>query len=198
MDLLRETGDEASVSLRAVAQRAGVSVPAIYLHFADKAALLESVCSEVFEALHVALKDASADAEDPLQALCNQGSAYVRFALANPEHYRLVMMRSSAEQHAAEDEIASGAFGHLLATVEQCVALGVLEGDPVELGMRLWAGAHGLAALLIAKPHFPWGPVDDLVDRAMQSLGLGLAVQSRVPERLPVADAVARLDRLRD
>lgn len=196
MDLLRETGDEASVSLRAVAQRVGVSVPAIYLHFADKAALLDAVCGEVFEALHVTMREASAGAADPFQALHRQGIAYVRFALDNPEHYRIVMLPSNAERDPHE-EIASGAFAHLLDSVVACEALGVLEGDPVELGLRLWAGAHGLAALLIAKPGFPWPPVEELVDRTMHALGLGLAAASRLPDCLPVTEVVARLDRLR-
>ncbi len=92
MELLRETGAEQAVSLRAVAQRVGVSVPSIYLHFADKQALLDAVCEEVFEQLFLALKEASADAADPFDALRRQGAAYVQFAVANPEHYRIVMM----------------------------------------------------------------------------------------------------------
>jgi len=196
MDLLRETGDEASVSLRAVAQRVGVSVPAIYLHFEDKNALLDAVCGEVFEALHVVMKEASAGAPDAFQGLRRQGIAYVRFALANPEHYRIVMMRSNADQDMT-DEIVSGAFAHLLASVEECERLGVLEGDPIELGLRLWAGAHGIAALLIAKPNFPWPPVEDLVERTIHAVGLGLAVASRVPELGPAEELVALLNRLR-
>jgi len=196
MDLLRETGDEASVSLRAVAQRVGVSVPAIYLHFEDKAALLDAVCGEVFEALHVAMKEAAAGAPDPFQALRRQGIAYVHFALANPEHYRIVMMRSNAG-HDPNEEIASGAFAYLLDSVVACEALGILEGDPVELGLRLWAAAHGVAALLIAKPSFPWPPAEELVERAIHASGLGIAAASRLPELLPPDDIVERLDRLR-
>ena len=196
MDLLRETGDEASMSLRAVAQRVGVSVPAIYLHFEDKNALLDAVCSEVFEALHVVMKEASTGALDAFDALRRQGIAYVRFALANPEHYRIVMMRSNAD-HDVSDEIASGAFAYLLESVEECERLGVLEGDPVELGLRLWAGAHGIAALLIAKPNFPWPPVDELVERTIHAAGLGLAASSRLPDCRPAAEVVERLDRLR-
>ena len=195
-DQLSQTGAEASVSLRAVAQRVGVSVPAIYLHFEDKAALLDAVCGEVFEALHVAMKEASAGAPDAFEALRRQGIAYVRFALANPEHYRIVMMRSNAG-HDIDDEIASGAFAHLLDSVVACEALGVLEGDPVELGLRLWAGAHGIAALLIAKPNFPWPPVEELVEGTIHAVGLGLAVASRLPEPMPAVDVVERLDRLR-
>ncbi|MGB8651055.1 MAG: TetR/AcrR family transcriptional regulator [Mycobacteriales bacterium] len=196
MDLLRETGSEESVSLRAVAQRVGVSVPSIYLHFADKQALLDAVCGEVFEALHVAMKEASADAPDAFHGLRRQGTAYVRFALANPEHYRIVMMRAPSD-HDPADEIASGAFGHLLEAVTACIGLGVLEGEPVDLGLKLWAAAHGLASLLIAKPRFPWPPLEQLVDDTICMAGTGLAAGSRLPDDLAPDELVRRLDRLR-
>lgn len=195
MDLLRETGDEASVSLRAVAERVGVSVPSIYLHFEDKAALMEAVCAEVFEQLHVVMKEATADAPDPFEALHRQGVAYVQFALANPEHYRIVMSPSGVGMDA--DEVAVGAFAHLLDSVSACVATGVIEGEPVELGLRLWASAHGIAALLIAKPAFPWGDVDEVIDRAIRAAGLGLAAETRVPDGLSPEECMRRLDRLR-
>ena len=76
-------------------------------------------------------------------------------------------------------------------------ALGVLEGDPVELGLRLWAGAHGIASLLIAKPDFPWPPVEELVEGTVRALGLGLAAATRLPHPLPADEVVSRLDRLR-
>jgi AcrR family transcriptional regulator len=196
MDLLTETGDEDSVSLRAVAERVGVSVPSIYLHFADKAALMHAVCEEVFAALHVAMKEASAGAPDPFEGLRRQGVAYVMFALANPEHYRIVMMGGASDLDPAE-EIASGAFAYLLESVTACVGLGVLEGNPVELGLRLWASAHGIAALLIAKPRMPWPPLDQLVAASIHAAGLGLAASARLPEPLSAAEAAARLDRLR-
>lgn len=196
MDLLRETGSEESVSLRAVASRVGVSVPSIYLHFEDKQALMDAVCSEVFDALHVRMKEASADAPDPWQGLRRQGIAYVHFALENPEHYRIVMMGRPTTMDPAE-EIASGAFSHLLDRVQACVAIGVLEGDPIQLGMQLWAAAHGIAALLIAKPMFPWPPVEELVDDTICAAGAGIAVASRLDHDLAVPALVKKLNRLR-
>ncbi len=50
-DLLLETGDAKAVSIRSVAQRVGVTPPSIYLHFADKDALLDAVCARYFEKL---------------------------------------------------------------------------------------------------------------------------------------------------
>jgi AcrR family transcriptional regulator len=196
MDLLRETGSEEAVSLRGVAQRVGVSVPSIYLHFADKQALLDAVCAEVFEALHVALKTASADASNPWEAMRAMGVAYVHFALANPEHYRIVMMRAPSE-HDLTAEIASGAFGHLLEGVVACIGLGIFEGEPFDLGLKLWAAAHGVASLLIAKPMFPWPPIEELVDGTICMAGIGLAVGSRLPDGLSPDELVRRLDTLR-
>lgn len=196
MDLLRDTNSEEAVSLRAVAERVGVSAPAIYLHFADKAALMDAVCGEVFEALHAAMRTASEEASDPLAALREQGRAYVRFALANPEHYRIVMMRAPGDFD-ADEEIATGAFGYLLASVTACTELGVLEGDPVDIGLRLWSAAHGIASLLIAKPMFPWPPVEELVDTTIRGAGLGAAVATRLPEGLTAAEVTRRLDLLR-
>lgn len=203
MDLLAQTGSEEQVSMRAVATAAGVSVPAVYLHFADKQALLDAVCEEVFEALHVVMVKASADAPDVFEALHRQGVAYVDFARTNPEHYRIVMMRphpDGAAPGAPTDlEIAGGAFGHLLETVRACIAAGVFQGDPISLALRLWAAAHGIAALLVAKPYFPWPPVEQLVDDTICMAGFGLVLQSR-DERLrdvSLRDFLKRVDRVR-
>src|SRR4051794_36557349 len=131
MDLLAETGDEDAVSLRAVAQRVGVSVPSIYLHFADKQALLDAVCEEVFAALDASMQAAAAQGTDVFDALRLQGIAYVTFAVANPEQYRIVLMRKHAETDAgrADFVMASTAFAHFIASVQECVDAGVLEGD---------------------------------------------------------------------
>jgi AcrR family transcriptional regulator len=202
MDLLTETGDESAVSVRAVAQRVGVSVPSIYLHFADKQALLDAVCEEVFAALDVALQAAAADAPHVFEGLRRQGVAYVEFALANPEHYRIVLMRKHESEAGsyADLVLASAAFAHFVASVRECVDAGVFEGQPEELALRLWTAAHGLAALLVAKPYFPWPPLDELIDSTISMAGIGLAAASRFGARRdrPLAEVVARLDLLRD
>lgn len=196
MDLLRETGSEESMSLRAVAARVGVSVPSIYLHFMDKQALLDAVCAEVFEQLHEALTAASSDAPDAFARLRRQGVAYIHFALAHPEHYRIVMMIGPS-MHDPSEGIALGAFGYVLETVTACAGLGVLEGDPLQLSLQLWAGVHGVASLMIAKPKFPWPPVEEFVDDCVCAAGLGLALRSRIPDDLDPTELVTRLDRLR-
>jgi AcrR family transcriptional regulator len=200
MDLLAETGDEDAVSLRAVAQRVGVSVPSIYLHFADKQALLDAVCEQVFVALDVRLREAGAAGDDPFDALRRQGNAYVHFAVENPEHYRIVMMTSRDPGAATTDAlIASGAFGYLVESVRTCIDAGVFQGDPVEIALGLWAAAHGVAALLVAKPYFPWPDRDAFIDRTICMAGIGLAAAARfdADNDLPLDEVVTTFDRLR-
>ena len=198
MELLAETGEEEAVSLRSVASRVGVSVPSIYLHFADKQALLDAVCEEVFAALDSQLRAACVGAPDAFEALRLQGVAYVRFALANPEQYRIVMMRKH-DGRQADLEMASRAFEHFIASVQECVDAGIFEGDADVLAMRLWAAAHGVAALLVAKPYFPWPDVEVLVDDTIRMAGLGIALASRVGAcgELSLPELVRRLESVR-
>ena len=202
MELLAETGDEEAVSLRAVALRVGVSVPSIYLHFADKQGLLDAVCEEVFTALDAAMRAAGEDAPHAFEGLRRQGIAYVQFAVDNPEHYRIVLMRrhAHAEGEYADLVMANGAFQHFVDTVQACVAAGVFNGDPRTLALQLWSAAHGVASLLVAKPYFPWPPLADLVASTISMAGLGLAGNSRLPEGAEDAsldEIVGWLDQLR-
>ena len=177
--LLIESGDEEAVSIRAIARRVGVTAAAIYLHFADKAELLFAVCERHFLALDAATEGAAATTDDPLESLRRRGAAYVRFGVENPEHYRILFMgRAGAtpvEWH-SERLMGSSAFGHLVAAVERCIAAGVFRPvDPLTAAKGLWIAVHGLASLFVARPDFPWGDRDELVDHVLATHAIGLA-----------------------
>jgi AcrR family transcriptional regulator len=199
-DLLASTGSEAAVSIRAVADRVGVTPPSIYLHFPDKESLLEAVCSEVFAQLDAAMEEAARSADDPFDALRQRGLAYVRFALANPEQYRLVLMRRGEVEIGpgdVEELAAQGAFAHLLDSVRECQRMGVYveSDDPVQLALALWAAAHGVAALMIAHP-WMMDNAEELLTRVVEGIGLGLAVRGRVDEDKAL-ETIAFLDQRR-
>ena len=65
--LMLKTGEVKAVSIRAVAQRVGVTPPSIYLHFADKDALLDAVCARYFEQLDEQMQQAALDKPTILQ-----------------------------------------------------------------------------------------------------------------------------------
>jgi AcrR family transcriptional regulator len=146
--------------------------PSIYLHFADKDALLDAVCIEAFTDLHEAMNAAGTASADPLEALRAQGRAYVDFALSRPEHYRLMFMRRPDRDLDMPTEAEVTAVAGLSVVIDsvrsaQNAALIDPTDDPVRIALSLWAGVHGIAALLIAKPHFPWGDTDELIDRVL-------------------------------
>ncbi len=185
MDLLTSTGRQEDVSVRAVAQLVGVTAPSIYMHFKDKDELLDAVCAEQFAALGRAMEEEAATKTDPLERLLAQGRAYVRFALAQPEHYRLSTM-ISRKPGSVDEMIQDTCFQQLLATVEKCTEAGIFPESPgsnVHIGFRLWAATHGVASLLVTKPWLPWGDVDDLVEQMLRAAVIGNAVAGR-PERL--------------
>src|SRR5215218_3182218 len=77
--LLIQTGDQGAVSIRAIADAAGVTPPSIYLHFADKTELLGAVCEARFADLSRYMEVATRGIADPTEVLWAIGRAYVRF-----------------------------------------------------------------------------------------------------------------------
>ena len=172
-ELLAESGREDDVSIRAVADRVGVTPPSIYLHFADKDALLDAVCVEAFTDLHESMAAAGAGAQDDVvAALAAQGRAYIAFARSRPEHYRLMFMRRPGHdlEMPTEAEVSAVAgLSTVIDTLRIAQQQGILarDDDPVRVALTLWSAVHGMAALLIAKPHFPWGDTDELIGRVV-------------------------------
>src|SRR5271163_5310425 len=88
LSLVAEKGPK-GFTLTEAARRAGVSAAAPYRHFADKAHLLATVAEQGFRELHTALTTAAEAAIDPTARLIGIGRAYVRWAVAHPDHYRV-------------------------------------------------------------------------------------------------------------
>jgi hypothetical protein len=68
--------------------------------------------------------------------------------------------------------LASSAFMHMRATVQSLMDEGVYApDDPTRVALELWTAAHGVAALLIAKPYLPWGDVETFADGVLCAAG---------------------------
>jgi AcrR family transcriptional regulator len=141
--MLEKEGVEA-LKLREVARRAGVSHNAPYRHFTEREALLAALAAEGFGML--ALAQQAAAASGGLRAM---GEAYVHFALAHPQRFRLMFGgQISIANHARLREVATRAFdglsGALTARVPE--AQGAKDSS-----IAAWALVHGLAQLLLGK-----------------------------------------------
>ena len=191
-DLLLETGHATSVSIRSVAQRVGVTPPSIYLHFADKDALLDAVCARYFEKLDLEMQRAAREHTSPVDALRAQGQAYVRFAIRTPELYRIATMGEWRSGRDIDVVLDSSAFQHMRATVQALVDDGIrLQDDPSTIALEFWTAAHGVAAMLIAKPHLPFGEAEAFADRVFRSAFIGRAVVGLIGQDVTPQDFVA-------
>ena len=138
------------LTLRAVADRLGVSRTALYRHFADKSTLLAGVAAEGFRTLATVTLAAWQETGTGLDGLAAMGIAYVDFAVTHPSHYR-VMFGGSVDAGAKDptfDQDASWAFEVLVTALVTLQTDGLIRtGDPVQLAQFVWATVHGVAML---------------------------------------------------
>jgi AcrR family transcriptional regulator len=198
-DLLLETGHAKEVSIRSVALRVGVTPPSIYLHFADKDALLDAVCARYFEKLDEEMQRAAVDQPSTIEALRAQGLAYVRFALKTPELYRIATMGEGRPGSDVDVTLNGSAFVHMRTTIEALMAEGVYPpGDPTEKALELWTAAHGIVAMLISRPYLPWGDIDEFADRVLGTMCFGQLMAGRLDPDASPQEKVAKLRGLAD
>src|SRR4051812_26605916 len=152
--IIRKHGVEA-VTLRAVAGALGVSRTALYRHFTDKRALLETVACEGFRMLREATVTAWERGGRDAAGFKAMGVAYVQFAVDNPEHYR-VMFGSALERSKGpvrDPELAKeggAAFQALVdALIDQQRHGLIRQDDPLQLAQFIWSLVHGVAMLAI-------------------------------------------------
>ena len=193
-DLLMETGHAKAVSIRSVAHRVGVTPPSIYLHFADKDALLDAVCARYFEALDQVMQQVALDQPSTIDRLRAQGLAYVRFATANPELYRIATMGEGRPGSDVDVTLNSSAFVHMRASVQSLMEEDVYPaGDATMAALELWTVAHGVAALVISRPYLPFGDVEAFADRVMRSACCGHIVTGMLGLDVPPMEAVTKI-----
>ena len=181
-ELLLELGDQDKLSVRAVTARAGVSPNALYLHFADKEALLSAVMIANYKELRTFLQSAVPPNGDPIEQLRAYGHAYVQFAEERPGIYRVLFMTKVREgvpvpapgAPSGEDE-GVDAFHDVLEIVTRCLPTG---RDPFTQATYIWAGLHGYVSLRQVIPTFPWPAEHDYVERMIQ-----IHVQALTDER---------------
>jgi AcrR family transcriptional regulator len=138
---LRRFGEEGAVavSLEEIRQEAGVSVGALYHHFADKAALLDALYAEVTEPFQVGFLEvlrASPSAEDGVR----RGVRYFLRWVQHHRHETAILLGSRAESLAL-DELNRAFFAEVMAWWRTHAHYGAVKPLPLELIHALWLGA---------------------------------------------------------
>ncbi|MBT8057417.1 MAG: TetR/AcrR family transcriptional regulator [Gammaproteobacteria bacterium] len=149
--LLAEGGASAC-SMRAIADRAGVTPGAIYKHFKDKDALVDHVVMRAFEQFELYLLKAILSLPvGSLERLAALGEAYITFAEANPSEFAILFNPLLAERRKLADLPGEGGFSVLRQCVVEAIDAGVLRAaDPDLVALFLWSRVHGIVMLTLA------------------------------------------------
>jgi AcrR family transcriptional regulator len=170
-----EKGGVASLTLRSVGDRLGVSRTALYRHFADKSALLAAVASEGFRTLRLETLDAWESHGGGRKGLEAMGAAYVRFAVAHPAHYR-VMFGGYVRDAGPDSDLAREGAGAFQVLVDAILAQQkdgrVRRDNPLALAQYIWATVHGIAMLAIDGQLKQ--PIEDVIRFANERLRTGI------------------------
>jgi AcrR family transcriptional regulator len=152
------------VSMRKVAEKIEYSPTAIYVHFKDKDDLFRELCHEDYARLAAEFQAASLPA-DPIERLRQIGQTYIEFGLHYPNHFKLMFMtpHPPAELDERDRDVKGNpekdSYAFLMQTVHEALAEGKFREDLKDaelIAQTLWAAAHGVVALKIAKCDDAW------------------------------------------
>lgn len=167
-ELLDESGPT-GLSLRAIADRAGVAPGTVYYYHADKAALLGDLAADGFRQLAETMRAAYAerDGQTGLQAI---GGAYLTFVREKPQIYELMYQALEAER--SPEVAAAEAFAFSVARAAIVDDFSVVHGPErsAQIADAIWAWGRGIAAISLSRSSPGRGPQHQAVDSAVEGL----------------------------
>jgi AcrR family transcriptional regulator len=150
-ELIEESGAP-DFAISDAAKRAGVSAAAPYRHFKDRDDLLDAVSDLCF----IGLAETAANTRDSHPAgsrscIIALGQAYLDYVSKHSAFYNLMWCeeKHSLEEPAIESEQRPGFYNFVGAVQDWCNQQSLQGSDPLDLAVKLWAMAHGLAVLKI-------------------------------------------------
>ncbi len=177
-DLLAAEGSVDAVSVRAIADRVGVTSPAIYMHWDHKEDIFTEVCSTRFAEFSSRVM-AGLSGEGPmLGRLAEVARAYMAFAKEHPEQYRVLFMQPvAAPLDGAPPTAGAMAFQMVVGVLEAAIADGEMRDlDPVATAAALFAAIHGAASLVVDRHEdIPVPDPDELVEAVIAVSFHGIA-----------------------
>jgi AcrR family transcriptional regulator len=149
--LVDRLGGADAITIRGVARAAGIAPASIYQHFADRTALISGLVehdSKRLLAVMALADDATADS-DPGDRLRAQLTAYAKFVLENPGHYRLMLTLQEHRRQVSSRAVVNS----IAAALERCQQAGWKLRLPVDrAAVMIFVAAHGCVALFHAEP----------------------------------------------
>lgn len=150
-DLVVESGYK-ELSMRKIAREIGVSATSIYLHFDSKQHLLHALIEEAIDDLNDCLESVIGTANNVVERLRMLAEKYIKYALENPQEYRIIYMISSDEMGRYPKEKfrkARRGYDIVTKTIEEGIEAGLIdEKEPRMAAYVFWAQLHGALAVV--------------------------------------------------
>lgn len=160
-----------TLSLREIARNVGVSATAVYRHFPSKELLLRALAEHGLELLASQQQAAAAKASGS-SAFAQTGRAYVRFALAHPNLFRLIFIHTPGRMR-ADVESPEGSPAFLLrSSVARSLGAKATPEKIFEGALRAWSLVHGLS-MLILDEQIERKTAEAMIDRVIGPSGQG-------------------------
>jgi len=151
--LLKNT-DPSEISLRSVADLAGVSHSAIYRHFKDKEELLDLMAAYGFDRLASAQKKAFEKEENSAEGFIQLGLAYIKFATTNPHYYKIMFFTRRELPSMTLKRAQIRSYSVLVSSCKTYLRDKQKQKDPREYALMCWSLVHGYSNLCI-ETNFP-------------------------------------------
>lgn len=181
VEILAKEGIE-GLSLRKVAQRAGVSHNAPYSHFPDKQSLIAAISTEGFKQLYDELDaEILSYPDDPRRQLQEGAGAYVRFAMDNTDTFKIMFsgVLEKEKEYPAFVEISHQTFERVVDVVRACQDAGILRSTPPEImAVAIWGQIHGMISLML-EGQIPHSVLDRFEVRDMVFIALNQMIPAK-------------------
>ncbi|MEV4575563.1 TetR/AcrR family transcriptional regulator [Nonomuraea jabiensis] len=173
--LLDELADDQALSMRAVAREVGIAATSVYIHFADRDALVLAALEQCHRDLVRAL-DQAETAADPVARLRARLLYLGDWVRRHPGLYK-VLHESTLNQRASM-EFKQELGERTTVAVRRCMDAGLAApGDAAEVSLDLRAAVHGAVSMRVNQPDLPWPPLEAQIDRFLIKLA-GIAPAS--------------------
>ena len=152
VEILAKEGVD-GLSLRKVAQKAGVSHSAPYSHFPDKQSLIAAISTEGFNQLYSELQAVAEQYKDnPKRQLVDGVQAYVQFAMNNVDTFKIMFsgILEKEKEYPSFVEVSRKTFELVVGIVRACQDAGVLRStSPEMMAIAVWGQVHGIVSLAL-------------------------------------------------
>lgn len=153
---------------RQIARSVGISQPSLYAHFPTKEALSQAMAARAFALLEARMHALPPASPSPVHHLTELIRGYIDFALEEPAAYQIAFMvdlsLSTTQVHELQELVGLEAFAIFQSKIANLQSLSCVKAGPTNLiAQSIWAAMHGLCALLLARPLFPWADREELI-----------------------------------